>query len=292
MNQEMYKKGYTHNTIFHADDVFSTALCKLLFGDDFQITRGAKVPKDFDGIVYDLGRGRFDHHQSDRAVREDGVPYASFGLLWREFGSRLVAEEDVERFDKKFVEPLDKVDNLGGHDEICEMIASMNPYFDEGKDENEAFSEAVEIAEVILKRAIGTMNANQRAKKIMADKVKEMKDRIVVLDQYMPWMETVVPSEAEFIVFPSLRGGYCAQTVPKSLKNVSETKIPFPAAWAGQEYELLPKLSGVETMSFAHNGRFLITCQTVEDCIKACRISKEIYLKENQSQIRKLQGNM
>ncbi len=284
MNQEMFKQGFTHSTIFHADDVFSTALCKLLFGEDFQVTRGMSVPKDFDGIVYDLGRGKFDHHQSDRAVRSNGIPYASFGLLWREFGSRLVAEEDVEKFDKKFIEAIDKVDNLGGHDEICDMIATMNPYFDEEKDENEAFFEAVDIAKVILKRAIGSMNANRRAQKLMIEKVENMEDRIVVLDKYIPWMETVVPSEAEFIVFPSLRGGYCAQTVPKSLKNISDTKIPFPEAWAGQEYELLPKLSGVETMCFAHNGRFLITCQTVEDCIKACKISRKIYLEEKQGE--------
>ena len=78
--------GFTHGAKFHADDLFSTALLRLI-NPDIQVERGFDVPENFDGIVYDIGRGRFDHHQQDKEIRENGVPYAAFGLLWREFGS-------------------------------------------------------------------------------------------------------------------------------------------------------------------------------------------------------------
>ena len=80
-------KGFTHGGKFHADDVFSTALLQIL-RPDIQVTRGFVVPDDFDGIVYDVGGGMFDHHSEPRECRPNGVPYAAFGLLWRLLGSR------------------------------------------------------------------------------------------------------------------------------------------------------------------------------------------------------------
>lgn len=76
----------THGGKFHADDVFSAALLRLL-RPDIRIHRGFQVPEAFEGLVFDIGLGPFDHHQQDAPVRENGVPYAAFGLLWREFGA-------------------------------------------------------------------------------------------------------------------------------------------------------------------------------------------------------------
>ena len=50
--------GFTHAGKFHADDVFATALLQIL-RPDIKITRGFVVPDDFDGIVYDIGCGRY-----------------------------------------------------------------------------------------------------------------------------------------------------------------------------------------------------------------------------------------
>ena len=65
--------GFTHAGKFHADDVFATALLQIL-RPDIKITRGFVVPDDFDGIVYDIGFGMFDHHQEPRETRPNGIP--------------------------------------------------------------------------------------------------------------------------------------------------------------------------------------------------------------------------
>ena len=65
--------GFTHAGKFHADDVFATALLQIL-RPDIKITRGFTVPDDFDGIVYDIGFGMFDHHQEPRETRANGIP--------------------------------------------------------------------------------------------------------------------------------------------------------------------------------------------------------------------------
>ena len=73
----------------HADDVFSSALL-LYINPEISITRGNSVPDDFTGIVFDIGRGEFDHHQKDSRIRENGVPYAAFGLLWEAVGADIL----------------------------------------------------------------------------------------------------------------------------------------------------------------------------------------------------------
>ena len=86
-------KGFTHGGKFHADDVFSTALLQIV-RPDIQVTRGFVVPDDFDGIVYDVGGGMFDHHQEPRETRPNGVPYAAFGLLWQVLGAQHLPQQD------------------------------------------------------------------------------------------------------------------------------------------------------------------------------------------------------
>ena len=61
--------AFTHSGKFHADDVFSAALL-LYLNPEITITRGNRVPDDFEGIVFDIGRGRYDHHQKDSRVRK------------------------------------------------------------------------------------------------------------------------------------------------------------------------------------------------------------------------------
>ena len=88
--------AFTHGGKFHADDVFSSALL-LYINPEISITRGNSVPDDFTGIVFDIGRGEFDHHQKDSRVRENGIPYAAFGLLWEELGTEILGEELAEK---------------------------------------------------------------------------------------------------------------------------------------------------------------------------------------------------
>ena len=88
--------AFTHSGKFHADDVFSAALL-LYLNPEITITRGNRVLEDFDGIVFDIGRGRYDHHQKDSRVRENGIAYAAFGLLWEELGAEILGAELAQK---------------------------------------------------------------------------------------------------------------------------------------------------------------------------------------------------
>jgi uncharacterized UPF0160 family protein len=61
--------------------------------------------------------------------------------------------------------------------------------------------------------------------------------------------------------------------------DTKESKCDFPEEWAGKTEEQLPLISGVETLTFCHKGRFLISVKNIQDALKAC----EIALKQNES---------
>ena len=136
--------GFTHAGKFHADDVFATALLQIL-RPDIKITRGFVVPDDFDGIVYDIGFGMFDHHQEPREYRANGVPYAAFGLLWRVLGPGLVGERQARLIDENFIQPLDLNDNTGEQNSLCDAIGFFNPVWDSKEDQDACFFKAVAV---------------------------------------------------------------------------------------------------------------------------------------------------
>ena len=93
-------QAVTHAGRFHADDVFSTALLRIL-NPQIQVQRVPQLPEGFAGLAFDIGWGEFDHHQQGAPVRENGVPYAAFGLLWRRFGLQLLEAGEARRFDEQ-----------------------------------------------------------------------------------------------------------------------------------------------------------------------------------------------
>ena len=138
-------RGFTHAGKFHADDVFATALLQIL-RPDIKVSRGFVVPDDFDGIVYDIGDGMFDHHREPRETRPNGVPYAAFGLLWRMLGPGLVGERQARLIDENFIQPLDLNDNTGEQNSLCDAIGFFNPTWDSPDSADDRFFEAVAVA--------------------------------------------------------------------------------------------------------------------------------------------------
>ena len=231
-------RGFTHGGKFHADDVFATALLRIL-RPDFRVQRGFEVPDDFDGIVYDIGGGMFDHHDADRPQRPNGVPYAAFGLLWKVFGPRLVGEHQARLLDENFVQPLDLNDNTGEDCLLADAIGGFNPLWDSKDDPDACFAKAVDFAQVILQNNIDAANAVNRADALVKRALEKMEDGVVVLPCYAPWKNALYRSDARFVVYPSQRGGWAAQCVNDRLTR--RPKRPFPQGWAGQPPEELAK---------------------------------------------------
>lgn len=285
----------THAGKFHADDVFSTVLLEKIYGN-ITLIRLSEVDKYELGnkIVYDIGGGKFDHHQiGGNGTHQTGIKYASFGLIWNEYGLQylksindLNAEETFERFKKHFVQFIDAVDN--GQipfenidiklETLSDVIEGFNPNWDEEIDTDIKFMEAVEIARKIFDVKITSAIAKSCAKGIVEEAIEKSENGILILNQFMPYQEFVLESsnikakEILYAVFKSNRGGYNVKAIPKKLGSF-ENRKKLPQEWAGLRNKELQEVTGVETAMFCHTACFLCVAGTLEDAIKLAKLA-------------------
>lgn len=277
-------KYITHAGTMHADEVFATAFLDL-YNKDIEVMRVSEVEKAKirkDAIVYDIGRGKFDHHQENAKVRENGIKYSSLGLLFEEFGKDYLKQEKIEDIDevyigmeKELIEAIDAIDN-GVFPEIIapykvktisDIIKLFNPSFGSNEKEEEQFIKAVEVAKQIWQETLYSVIGKVKAKKIVLEKIKNEKKDYLELEEYLPYEETLLKTEEGdhllFVMYPSNRGGYGIKTIKKSLEDKTDRML-FPESWAGLENKELEKVSNIKDISFCHSGRFLVTCKTKE----------------------------
>ena len=276
--------AFTHSGKFHADDVFSAALL-LYLNPEITIIRGNKVPDDYKGLVFDIGRGQYDHHQKDSRVRENGVPYAAFGLLWEALGAEILGAELAEKFDESFVQPLDNNDNTGEKNELATLIGNFNPGWDSKGSNDQAFFQAVSVAGMILENKFERYRGNERADKRVEEVLEEHQralktgdtpaenTNILVLPEFIPCQKRLSETSIAFVIFPSNRGGYCIQ--PQKKEYSMNYKCSFPAEWLGLENEELQEVTGLKTAGFCHKGGFIMTTGELVDAVQACKLSME-----------------
>lgn len=285
-------KYVTHSGTMHADEVFATAFLSL-YKKDIDLIRVPEIKEEDypDKIIYDIGRGKYDHHQEGRKLRDNEIPYCSLGLLWKEFGKDFLKQQKIEYvdevwndIDKDLVEGIDAIDNgifpkVEAEFKIrnlCDVIKLFNPGYGSGENETEQFLKAVSVAEKIFEEEVIYIAGKVKAKKFVEKKIEEaIKKHYLELDEFMPYEETIYNNDKEkqiyFVTYPSNRGGYAAKTIYKSFEDHT-ARIPFPEEWAGLGEEL-SEVSGVEGATFCHLGRFIVSARTKEAITKLVEIA-------------------
>ncbi|GEO24797.1 metal-dependent hydrolase [Alicyclobacillus acidoterrestris] len=276
----------THHGKFHADEVFAVAILKQFYPDAKVIrSRDEQILSHCD-IVVDVGRGKYDHHSTDKVYRDNGIPYASAGLIWRDFGHECVgrlntsadADKVVQIIDERLIQAIDAIDNgvdlardarIKG---ISELIASFNPPWNSDLDEDEAFHEAVQFATSILNNTLRAEIGRIAAIDIVKEAfTKRDRKEILELASFCPWSETLFDLDQDqsvlYVVFPDRHGQYRIQVVPKVLGSF-EARKPLPASWAGKEETELNQLIGVDDAVFCHPARFIAGARSRSTILK------------------------
>ncbi len=277
----------THSGRFHADDVFACATLTLLHNDHIRIVRSRdeNIIAEADcvvdvGGVYDVSTRRFDHHQKGGAgVRSTGVPYAAFGLVWKEYGVQVCGSQEIATsIDENIVQSIDAGDSgietytaIAGKPFpflVQNAFSAFMPTWKENDDTNEGFFIAVNFAKQILQRIIIQTRDFLEAKKCIADVYLHTQDkRLLVLDERYPWEEIVLAySEPLIVIVPTSSGTWKAETTLVVAKSF-ERKIKFPESWAGLRDEELARVSGVSDAVFCHTGRFIAVAKSKEGAL-------------------------
>lgn len=261
-----FSKGSTHSTQFHSDEVFTTALF-LTLNPNFTYERNLDIPDDPNVIVYDKGMGKYDHHQIDNEVRDNGIPYASFGKVWRDFSkyltidNRLMTKTERDIVERKLVQRIDATDNGKGHDDYSGFIALLNPINRDAKNtvenENEMFAQAVNFAKIALGRYIENSIEIGKHHEVLKNNINKAEDGILCVPEYIAIKEPTIhnillENEIDIVVYPSQRGGFNIQQVPIE-EGSFIGRMPFPQEWLGKRDDDLP-----EHITFCHSGNWLL----------------------------------
>ena len=270
----------THGSGFHTDDVFAVATLLLVLGEAEVVrSRDSEIQATADylvdtGMKYDPANKMFDHHQLGGAgVRENGIPYASFGLVWKEYGEKLTGGKEESRvIEQKLVMPIDAYDNGVAiakyrFERVREYaIGNFLATFGD-------FMEAVKVAKEVLMKEISL------AKKLISDKEKILRayeespdKRLIILDEDLEGWNDVLRSKSEplYVIHPRPDKGF-------SLKAVQEegfkSRKSLPAGWRGHEKAELEKITGVPDAVFCHREGFMAACKTKEATLKLAEIA-------------------
>lgn len=284
----------THNSNFHTDDVFAVAAIMLVIEQsEFEGVRGApvkvirtredKLMKQADFVVdvggkYNEEENRFDHHQVEGSgQRENGIPYASFGLVWKKYGEMLTGSQEAANVvDRKLVCPIDAHDN--GFKIADSRIEGVEPYLIEDfifsfyptwleneSDWDGLFLDLVFVAKALIKREIVIAHARDEAKKHITEAYEKMTDkRIIILESYFPWrtISREFP-ETLYVVYPERVNGNWHVGAVQAGKGMSFTnRKDLPKEWGGLRDKELAKVSGVEDALFCHTKLFLAVAKT------------------------------
>lgn len=283
----------THSSHFHPDDVCAVAVLHILLNGKYKLirTRNMDIARKADFLLdyggeHDPKRQRFDHHQQGGAgVRANGVPYASFGLVWKEYGERLCGSKSVaERIDEKIVALADAMDN--GIDLITPKIEDVRPYYfadflfswNPTWNEDESlrtknFKKAVGYAVVMLSREIERGKSSEEGRLFAEKDYENATDkRVIELSGNYPWTEILVShSEPLFVIKPTPEDNtWGVKCVPVE-KNSFVNRKQLPIAWAGKTGAELAKVTGVSDAVFCHNGRFLVVAKSREGAIELAK---------------------
>jgi uncharacterized UPF0160 family protein len=216
-------------------------------------------------------------------TRENGIPYASFGLVWRVFGEKLCASVPVSRrVEDVLVTAIDGSDNgidlstpafrnVSSYD-VSDAIRSFIPTWQEGESHLEQnFNEAVSFAKRIIEREIKRAEAFVAGENTVAKTYERAPDkRLIVLDGDYSWKDTLARLPEPLYVIHPQNGTwrlYCVRDNPHLFVNRKD----LPTSWAGLRDAELARVTGVFDAIFCHRNRFMAVARSKEGVVELAK---------------------
>lgn len=291
-----------HDGDFHGDDAFSVAYLiifllslgvlrkniKIIRTRNQEVLARAHYCLDVCG-VYDPESGRVDHHIHERDIpwdkRENGIPYATFGLLHGLIGKLVCGSTEAAAIlEEKLVLTIDAADDncisyldTPGKEQSYSFpngIFALNQT--DEKKQKKAFTQAVCLAEMILAAEICKAKEAAEKKATFKQTLSESGEQgFVVLNEVFHWGELAVllsPSTLLYIVSPREDGTWQVKCV-SDLGGGDRKKLP--KNWWNLSEENLSKQTGVPSALYCHHNGFMVKAKTKKGAIRLAELAIE-----------------
>lgn len=286
-----------HSGDFHTDDLFAVATLLIYLGDSVDAniirTRVSEIIESADyvvdvGGINDPDLNRFDHHQKGGAgARQNGIKYASFGLVWKKFGKEICGNEEVaKKVDELLVQPVDAPDN--GIQLMTTTFEDIYPidlgfltfifkptWREDSSSVDQIFKNMVPYAKAIVLRMVKYAQDFVDGQNLVREAYNSSTDkRLILTESGYPWLEVLSKyPEPLFVVYKNVRDDTW------SIKGIRDNHLTFdyrkylPESWAGKSNDDLEIATGVPGGVFCHNHRFMAVNKTKEGILKMAEIA-------------------
>lgn len=282
----------THNGFAHCDEITAYAILSEIFPDATLVrTRDMEIiDSDQAKIVFDVGMKYdgdvfFDHHQNDKQMRDNGIPYSSLGLIWRKFGSQFISlfvDGDVDRIfeeiDEKFIQDVDIGDNgvQTDHTKFLTHRHSFSRLISGGVSTIVEFEETAVVLKRILINMITTIDKRITSEKHL-DHIIETEydgDGVIVSDEPIDSLPTTIKEGVCFVVCPENQAASAWRIKTIRVNAWSfENRKPLWKGAGGLTGEELENATGIPGMIFCHSALFLASAKTKEAAIEFAKMS-------------------
>lgn len=279
----------THNGRFHADEVFSCMViqtihpeCTIVRSRSPEIIASGDYVVDVGG-VHDERTLRFDHHQFSTEDTEYGK--SSAGLVWDTFGELYLAHvmstvnasaiDTVNKLVVDFIRQIDAADigvaRSSNEYSISNVIANMNPYWDEARAPDIRFAEAIAVMRSMFEAYVLNVFAVARLDRIVSQASQE--DGVFIFRRQVPWkrfLDSSLYRKCSFVVLPvPVDGVWIAKSIPK--RGEYGEALLFPKRWAGRADVDLSTIASTSNLVRCSDDRRTVVALNKTAAIKAAK---------------------
>lgn len=289
----------THGQEFHADDLLATAvLIHELKPNGYRIkivrSRNVSFLRENCDIIYDVGHGKYDHHDDDKVFYPNGIKMAACGKILNDVINDPDILDGLRMRLFYSVEAADNGQELPPNFESSKLafVQSFNPTWGEDRSDRafyQRFMSTVPIVGNIYERILNMVIWDLEAKNYVRDHSELILDnKFMVLDKYCPTYD-YAKTHREFLgaIYPS-EDQWTVRFAPNFRRRYS-TRIQAIPEWCGKHspnkdnpVDDLSNFCPIEGARFCHPAGFLITFDKKEQAIEACKYILGYYEKQEE----------
>ena len=239
----------THDGVYHADDVFSTALLMYVCGENIEVIRTREPLENI--FTFDVGGKTFDHHQCDEYRDGCNGIFASFGKLWCTLGRTIkgLREEAWREIDESFVKAIDLTDNTG-------IMNPVNFWINSQKTAGVDFMDVVSAAFEMLSEIIYAGIKKSKELDTFEEEVKKAPEgKVLHLSRFYSVNREIYKNyDFAWITFPDISGNITIQAVGGQLMSLEKRGLgpmgdiifTHKGGWIGKAKTIKAALSLIE----------------------------------------------
>ncbi len=283
----------THSGEMHADDVLATAvlfreLRPLGYKLDVIRSRCHALLESRCDIIYDVGHGKYDHHDDYKVLYPNGIKMAACGKILND----VITDQDVlECLRNRLFYAVEAVDNgqeLPPSVEPSKLafVASFNPTWGEPRTDKDFYNRFMQVLPIvgnIYDRIISNVIWDLRARDYISPAHAKFffDGRFCEIDRYCPTFE-YAKLHHEFLGAIYKKDSQWMVRLAPSFRRKYETRCQFPSSWRGlhspdEPSRALSTICGLKSAKFCHPAGFLMTFDDHDDAIEVCRMILELY---------------